>query len=151
MTELVWVRLPSDKSILVWQKGQGLSPKWFPAYGKIFKSKAVHHSHLRRSSPPALLPHAEAAQALSLGHLVLPWALVLPTGHRVWCFLLQLRKMLHTTVHLQGDIHISNHYGLLRWANYVSIMKICSEFMCFHFFYRYLFGYNLWKTFKFQT
>lgn len=39
------------------------------------------YSHLRRASPPALVSHAEAAKALSLGHLVLPCALVLPTGH----------------------------------------------------------------------
>lgn len=38
-------------------------------------------SHLGGSGPPALVSHAEAAQALSLGHLVLPWALVFPAAH----------------------------------------------------------------------
>lgn len=61
------------------------------------------YSHLRGPSPPALVSHAEASQALSLGHLVLPWAFVLPAGHRGRSFLLQLRQMLHTAVHLQGD------------------------------------------------
>ena len=65
-------------------------------------NKALH-SHLRGSGPPALVSHAEAAEALSLGHLVLPRALVLPTGHRGRSFLLQLRQMLHAAVHLQGD------------------------------------------------
>lgn len=62
-----------------------------------------HYSHLRGPSPPALVSHAEAAQALSLGHLVLPRAFVLPAGHRGRSFLLQLRQMLHTAVHLQGN------------------------------------------------
>lgn len=62
-----------------------------------------HYSHLGGPSPPALVSHAEAAQALSLGHLVLPRALVLPTGHGGRSFLLQLRQMLHAAVHLQGD------------------------------------------------
>lgn len=60
-------------------------------------------SHLRGPSPPALVSHAEAAQALSLGHLVLPRALVLPPGHGGASFVLQLRQMLHAAVHLQGD------------------------------------------------
>lgn len=62
-----------------------------------------HYSHLRGPSPPALVSHAEATQALSLGHLVLPRAFVLPAGHRGRSFLLQLRQMLHAAVHLQGD------------------------------------------------
>ncbi len=61
------------------------------------------YSHLWGSSPPALVSYAEAAQALSLGHLVLPRALVLSTGHRGRSFLFQLRQMLHAAVHLQGD------------------------------------------------
>lgn len=60
-------------------------------------------SHLRRSRSPALVSHAEAAKALSFGHLVLPAALVLPTGHCAGGFLLQLRQMLHAAVHLRGQ------------------------------------------------
>lgn len=47
-------------------------------------------SHLGGSGPPALVSHAEAAQALSLGHLVLPRALVLPTAHGGCGLVLQL-------------------------------------------------------------
>lgn len=47
-------------------------------------------SHLGGSGPPALVSHAEAAQALSLGHLVLPRALVLPAAHGGCGFVLQL-------------------------------------------------------------
>lgn len=59
-------------------------------------------SHLRGAGPPALVSHAEAAEALSFGHLVLPAALVLPTGHCAAGFLLQLRQMLHAGVHLRA-------------------------------------------------
>lgn len=48
------------------------------------------NSHLGGPSPPALVSHAEAAQTLPLGHLVLPRALVLPTAHGGGDFLLQL-------------------------------------------------------------
>lgn len=71
------------------------------------------YSHLRRASPPALVSHAEAAKALSLGHLVLPRALVLPTGNWGGGFLLQLRQMLHAAVHLQGETVRSITIGFL--------------------------------------
>lgn len=62
-----------------------------------------HYSHLRGPSPPALVSHAEATKALSLGHFVLARTLVLPARHRGRGFLLQLRQMLHAAVHLQGN------------------------------------------------
>lgn len=48
------------------------------------------NSHLRGSSPPAFVSHAEASQALPLGHLVLSLAFVLPTAHGGRDLLLQL-------------------------------------------------------------
>ena len=61
--------------------------------------KAVKHLHLGGASPPGLVPEGETAQALSLGHTVLPGALVLPSsdGGR---FVLQLGQMLHAAVDL---------------------------------------------------
>lgn len=88
----------------------------------------IQDSHLRRSGPPALVSHAEAAQALSLGHLVLPWALVLPTGHRVWSFLLQLRKLLHAAVDLQED-------------TFTSIIMMVLALLCFDGFFFYFLLY----------
>ena len=61
-----------------------------------------HHLHLGGAGPPALVPHAEAAQALSLGLLLFPGAPVLAPGHRAAAaLLLQLGEMLHAAVHLQ--------------------------------------------------
>ena len=68
------------------------------------------HSHLGGPGPPALVSHAEAAQALSLGDLVISRALVLPPGHRGRSFLLQLRQMLHAAVHLKG------HGPIIVWS-----------------------------------
>lgn len=58
------------------------------------------HSHLRRTGPPALVSEGDPSQAFSLGHPVLPGDFVLPQSHS-GRFVLQLRQVLHTAVHLQ--------------------------------------------------